>query len=151
MKRKKKDSIQTLPEITINKNDNPALTDLSVCPSLAQGMSPSCCNLSHVTCTPTKNNYNANISWISGLYQAPVVQKKDNTLDWINDSLSKSSANSFTLLKISKAYCRSLPTLKHFFAIQHTMNSTRRCIYTGNYNVLIRKNIFIGLHIEKNT
>lgn len=78
VKRKK----QTPAEKTTDKNDNPALTDLRVCPSLAQGMSPSCCNLSHVTCTPTKNNnYNANISWISGLYQAPVVQKEDNTLD----------------------------------------------------------------------
>ena len=71
----------------INKNDNPAFTDLRVCPSLAHGMSPSCCNLSHVTCTPTKNNYNANISWILGLYQAPVIQKVDNALDWINNKL----------------------------------------------------------------
>ena len=49
-------------EVMINKNDNPAFTDLRVCPSLAQGMSPSCCNLSHVTCTPTKNNYIIQIS-----------------------------------------------------------------------------------------
>ena len=55
-------SIQIPTEVMINRNDNPAFTDLRVCPSLAQGMSPSCCNLSHVTCTPTKNNYIIQIS-----------------------------------------------------------------------------------------